>query len=250
MAKALAYICLYHDDPTDFAEVQKTFCQKIFMEELSERGFSHVDCFFDRFNSQRIPPFVAREGGFHLLSSVQRGDVVLVPVFFRAWTQMQDFVSVVSRLHDAGAFLHVVNFSAPPDVYLRSAFLSTLKHIGSLFLASLEDAIRKSNIRALKKQLALKVKPSFGFKRVGSVDKGKIVRDEAVRTIAGIIVNLVDSGLTWEQVAQKLTESGIVNERSKNKAPFTPAGVRIWYSKELELRHREKYIKSIRRHSC
>jgi DNA invertase Pin-like site-specific DNA recombinase len=221
-------------------EQQKEGNEELFRNELAA---THTwgGHFVDPHTSGRKTAFLKRPAGHELDSRLERGDVLIVAKFDRAFRNLRDFLLMQDVWRDRGIELRIRNFFGADSRTNAGKMVCSILAAVAEFEADMA-AERTREVKSWQKRngRATNGNAGYGFKLVGSRGNKKRVPDPDERAVMAWIVKQHMDNYTWRDMYEALRERGV---KTKGGNEWSIARIRRACVGEFLLRAQEETTK-------
>jgi DNA invertase Pin-like site-specific DNA recombinase len=221
-------------------EQQKEGNYELYKQEFATL-YGWGDHFVDPATSGRKTSFLKRPAGRELDSRLERGDVVIVAKFDRAFRNLRDFLFMQDLWRDRGIELRIRNFfGVDSRTNAGKMICSILAAVAEFEAEMAAERTREMKKHQKKHEFATNQYAGYGFKPAGPKGKKKRVPDPEERGVMAWIVKQHLDRYTWRDMYLTLLERGVKTRRGKE---WSIARIRRAVLAEYLLRAQEEATK-------
>jgi hypothetical protein len=194
-------------------EEQSRLIQEYAATQLAAHEFMGVT--IDDLLDARIFKFLDRPNAAALNVQMQRGDHIVIARMDRGWRDMRDFVQCYELWAERGVLVHVLDFQIRTDSFDGVGKVCGLRHVAdwATFVRLELTKERRAAKGFLTEPYFVRRKLGWKYKIVGWTNRGQAIRkllpDHKERTLMREIVELIDGGWRWREVAELFKKRGL-----------------------------------------
>ena len=194
-------------------EQQKEGNEDLYKQEFAA-SYAWGGHFVDPHTSGRKTTFLKRPAGNELDSRLERGDVVIVAKFDRAFRNLRDFLFMQDLWRERGIELRIRNFfGVDSRTNAGKMICSILAAVAEFEAEMAAERTREMKKHQKRHEFVTNQHAGYGFKPVGPKGKKKPVPDPEERRVMAWIVEHHIKNYTWRDMYLTLQERGVRTRR-------------------------------------